>query len=335
MNPSDKKIRNSTVPVDEKPVSTHRAFIYGACAPGWGEIYAGSRLRGILTASLFLICAGWFSLTLFTILQAIVGRMFDNLNGMDPTVLPDLPFISLGVSFLGIYFLWLWAMIAAVDVSLAHRQRAAAKPQASVAWAVSLSWFCPGSGQVYTADRRLGYILFAAYLLGILFSFPAYTQLYQSLSEMTKSGQLSANNPYAIIDLVHGLMARMNYSFGKLSQICVRYFALAATLAALRQGPLAADTRWSAPSATYAAALLGMGWLCPGSGQILQRRLKIGWYLLAGYLGSKLIIGFLLGNDLITVPTADGLAWTPLFVQWAAMLEAPVRMLKGNQGNQE
>jgi hypothetical protein len=86
--------------------------------------------------------------------------------------------------------------------------------------------------------------------------------------------------------------------------------------------------RWTTPSAIYGLALAGLGWLCPGSGQLLQRRGKIGWYLLAGYLGSKLLIGFLLGNDLITVPTADGLAWIPLIVQWGAMFEAPVRMMK-------
>ena len=55
----------------------------------------------------------------------------------------------------------------------------------------------------------------------------------------------------------------------------------------------------------------------------------MGWCLLAGYLGSKLLIGFLLGNGLITVATVDNLAWTPLLVQWAAMIEAPIRMMTG------
>jgi galactitol-specific phosphotransferase system IIC component len=53
--------------------------------------------------------------------------------------------------------------------------------------------------------------------------------------------------------------------------------------------------------------------------------------MLAGYLGSKLLIGFLLGNDLITVPTADGLAWIPLIVQWAAILESLIRMMMGKK----
>jgi len=331
MGPSDGKIDNHRANSDKKQISTHRAFVYGAFAPGVGEIYAGSRMQGILTASLFLICSVWFTLTLFSILSAVVGRVFDSLNGMESLVLPDLPFVTLGVSFLGIYYLWLWAMIAAIDAAVSHRQRYAEPPQASVAWAITMSWFCPGSGQIYTADRRFGYILFAAYLLGILLTIPAYRQLFQDLSEMTNSGQLSPNNPYAVIDMVHGLMARANYSFGKLFQISVRYFALAATIAALRQGPLKTDKRWTTPSAIYGLALVGLGWLCPGSGQLLQRQDKMGWYLLAGYLGSKLLIGFLLGNDFITVPTADGLAWIPLIVQWASMLEAPIWMMKGKE----
>ena len=316
---------------NQKIVSTHRAFVYGAIAPGTGEFYAGSRLRGIITASLFMILTAWFMLTLFTVLQAVVGQVFDGLNGMEPVAQPDLPYVSLGVSFLGIYYLWLWALIAAVDAAASHRQTVAGPPQASVAWAVTMSWFCPGSGQVYTAERRFGYLLFAAYLLGILLTIPAYRQLFQDFSGMLNGGQLSPNNPYAVIDMVHGLMARIDYSFGKLIQISVRCYALAATMAGLRQGPLKTDNRWTTPSAIYGAALVGMGWMCPGSGQLLQGRDKIGWYLLAGYLGSKLLIGFLLGMDLITVSTTDSLAWVSLIVQWAAMLEAPIRMLIGKE----
>jgi hypothetical protein len=268
-------------------------------------------------------------LTLFTVLQAMVGQVFDGLNGIKPGARPDLPFISLGVSFLGIYYLWLWALIAAVDAAVSQRQKSAVPPRAGVVWAVTMSWFCPGSGQVYTAERRFGYLLFAAYLLGILLTIPAHRQLFRDFSGMLNGGQLSPNNPYAVIDAVHGLLARIDNSFGKLVQISVRYYALAATMAALRQGSLNTDIRWTAPSALYGAALVGMGWLCPGSGQLLQGRDKTGWYLLAGYLGGKLLIGFLLGMDLITVSAADSLAWVPVLIQWAAMLEAPIRMMKG------
>jgi len=94
----------------------------------------------------------------------------------------------------------------------------------------------------------------------------------------------------------------------------------------LRQGPLKADTKWTNPSWVYGAALFGLGWLCPGAGQLLQGRHRIGWGLWAAYFASKLLIVILLGGDVIAVATADTLAWLPLIVQWGAMIEAPVAM---------
>ena len=304
--------------------------MYSACAPGYGEFYAGSRLRGAVTAALFIILTAWFMFNLYAILQSVVGGVFDSLNNMDPMVVPDLPLASLVASFLGLYFLWLWAAFAAVDAAVSHRHKHNEQLQASVAWAATMSWFCPGSGQVYTTERRLGYMLFAAYLLGLMLTIPAYRQLIEELSAMTGSGQLSPNNPYAIINAVHELMARLDYSFGNLLQTSVKAFAIAATLAALSHDQLNSETCWTRGSVIYGLALLGLGWLCPGSGQILQQRNRWGWYLLAGYLGSILLIGLLLGNDLVTVSTADSLAWISVIIQWTAMLEAPIRMFKDN-----
>ena len=102
----------------------------------------------------------------------------------------------------------------------------------------------------------------------------------------------------------------------------------AGTLAALRQGVLKDDPRWSEPSVGYAVALFGIGWLCPGAGQILQKRDKTGWLLLVGYVGSKILIGFLLSHTLITVQQADMLAWISLVLQWGVMIEAPLWMVK-------
>jgi len=95
-------------------------------------------------------------------------------------------------------------------------------------------------------------------------------------------------------------------------------------MAALRQGPLKADVKWLQPSMACGIALFGLGWLCPGSGQLLQGRSRIGWAFVAVYVGSKLLIGLLLGRDFITVSTADTLAWLSVLVQWGAMIEAPL-----------
>ena len=163
--------------------------------------------------------------------------------------------------------------------------------------------------------------------MGILLIVPAYIQLFQKLSSLIKSGQLSPGNPYAIIDMIHGLITAVDFSIGNLLQLCVKNFALAGTLAALRQGFLEDDVRWTRPSAGYAAALFGIGWLCPGAGQILQKRDKIGWYLLAVYIGSNVLIGLLLGRSFITVQLADTLAWIGVIIQWGAMFEALIWMM--------
>jgi TM2 domain-containing membrane protein YozV len=311
-----------------QPISVHRAFVYGASAPGLGEFYAGSRMRGLVTAALFIFFIVWFARMLFVVLSAMVSQIFGSLNGIAPFALPDVPFFSLGVNLFGLYFIWLWAMISAVDVATEHRQRNGRPPQASVAWAVAISWFCPGSGQVYTGSRRYGYLLFGAYLLGLLAMVPAYIQLFHSISDLAGSGQLTSNNPFAVIDIVHRLMARVNLGFGKLCQASVKYVAIAGTLVALRQGLLETDIRWSKPSAAYGAALFGLGWLCPGSGQILQKCFTLGWYFLAGYIGSTFLVGFLLHFDFITVPTADLLGWLPVAIKLSAMVAAPLWMLK-------
>jgi hypothetical protein len=328
MTESNNQNNVPTPPPLKAPISVHRAFIYGASAPGWGDIYAGSRLRGYATLFFFIFFAAWFTWTLAQTLRTVVGQIFGSLDGLTPFVMPELPIVAIGISFFGIYFTWLWAMLSAVDVATGQRQQTGYSPQTSVGWAVAISWFCPGGGQIYTHDRRFGFILFGAYLLGLLLIVPAYKQLFQSLSDLAKNGQLPANNPYAIIGIVHELIVRVDYSFGKVFQESVKYFAVAGTMAALRQGPLKADTNWLNPSMAYGTALFGLGWLCPGSGQLLQGRNKIGWGFFAGYFGSKFLISLLLGGDFIPVETADTLAWLSVIVQWGSMIEAPVAMRK-------
>ena len=316
----------TTPPPLMAPVSVHRAFVYSACAPGWGDIYAGSRLRGYATLFFFLFCGAWFTWTLIQLIGSVVGQLFDSLNGVSPFVMPELPVVSLGLSFFGIYFTWLWSLLSAVDVASGRRHQAGYSPQASVGWAVAITWFGPGGGQIYTKDRRFGFILFGGYIVGILLIVPVYKQMFESLFDLAKYGQLSPHNPYAVIDIVHKHIAKVEYSFGKVFRESIKYFAMAGTMAALRQGRLKSDTKWITPSLAYGAALFGLNWLCPGSGQLLQGRNRIGWGFFAGYYGSKFLIVFLLNAGIITVDIADTLAWLPVAVQWGSMIVAPLSM---------
>jgi TM2 domain-containing membrane protein YozV len=318
-----------------KSISAHRAFVYSACAPGLGEFYAGCRLRGAVTAALFICATVWFTWTLFVMLSGVIGRIFDSFYGAAPSVPPDVHFLSAGTSFFALYFIWLWAMIGAVDAAAAHRHRHAELPQASVAWAVATAWFCPGAGHVYAGSRRFGYLLFAAYLLAILAIVPAYMELFHGISRLIGSGELTPNNPYSVIRLVHELVARAEYSFGKFLQASLGYFAIAGAIGALRQRLPETDTCWAKPSAKYGAALAGIGWLCPGAGQLLQKRDTLGWCFFAGYIGSKFLTGFLLRHNFIAVPTADLLDWLSVAIQWGAMAEAPFWMITAGKDEKQ
>jgi len=321
----------ATPPPLKQPVSVHRAVVYSACAPGWGDIYAGSRFKGYATLSVFLICVAWATWTMALTARAVVGQFFDSLEGITPFVMPDLPTVELAISVAGIYFTWLWSIFSAADTATAECQKTGVSAQASVGWAVAMSWFCPGSGLVYADDRRFGFMVFGAYILGSLLIIPAYQQLFSGLHDLVKSGQLSPNNPLAVVGFVHGLIVRLDYSFGKIFQASTKYFAVAATLAALKQGPLSADTKWLTPAPGYGIPLFGLGWLCPGSGQLLQGRNRIGWGFLAGFCGSQFLIVTLLGGGFIGVEMADQLAWLPVIVQWSAMIEASVAMVMGKR----
>jgi hypothetical protein len=314
--------------VNNKSISVHRAFAYGACAPGLGEIYAGSKIRGSLTASLFIFLSACFIWTSIDIVAWILDLFLKTLKGIKPPVLADLPFHYLIVSFLGTYYIWLWAMISSVDLAMERRRKGNEPSQANMVWGVAISWFCPGSGQVYTGFRRLGYMLFVGYLLGILSTLPVYVHIFHHISLLAKKGQLSTNNLYELVDMINGYVAKVNYSFGNLFQMLVKYFAIANTVKALKHRILHADAKWMKSSVTYGAALLGIGWLCPGSGQLLQGRDHTGWYFFVGYVSSVLLTGLALGAHFITAKGADTLSWICVLIQWAAMIEAPFWMIK-------
>ena len=67
----------------------------------------------------------------------------------------------------------------------------------------------------------------------------------------------------------------------------------------------------------------------------LQKRDTIGWWILAAYLGSKFLTGFLLGSNLITVPTAELLDWLSVAIKWGFMAEALFWMIKERKNGKE
>lgn len=325
---SKESIETKKGQANNKSVSVHRAVVYGACAPGSGEIYAGSRIRGSLTAALFIFFLAWFTWTSIDIAADILNRFLAALNGTKGPPLRDLPIHQLIFALVGSYYIWLWAVISSVDLAVEHRRKSNEPSEASIFWGVAISWFCPGSGQVYTDSRRFGYLVFVAYLVGILLTVPPYLRMFQTISLLVKKGQLSASNPYELVDMMNQHLIRVNYSFGNLFQMMFKYVAVASTVTALKHRYLQADTTWMKSSAAYGALLLGMGWLCPGSGQLLQGRDSPGWLFFIAYFGSVLLTGLALGVHFITTGGVDTVSWISVLIQWGAMIEALFWMMR-------
>lgn len=307
-------------------ISAHRAFIYSACAPGAGDVYAGLRLRGYTILAIFLIFSGWFIWILAAWLAAAVDSLFGHMDGMGTPAVPHLPLVSLGAALLILFLIWYGSLLSAVDVAVRQRRRHDRPVQASVAWALAMSWLCPGTGQVYTGQRGFGLILFMGYFLGMVLMVPAYRNLFNGLSDMVSAGQLDTGNIQETVRQLHILLRKVDFSVGTLLQHAVKWYAIANTMEILRQGPLRSDTHWSTRSPGYGLALVGIGWLCPGAGQLIQGRQRAGWLFLAGYITATLAIGLSAGRAVISVPTADRLDWLSVIIQWAAALEAPLAM---------
>lgn len=307
-------------------ISAHRAFIYSACAPGAGHVYAGFRLRGYAILALFIGFSGWLIWILAVWLAAAVDSLFGHVDGMGSPAIPHLPVVSIGAAFLILFLIWYGALLSAVDVAVHQRRRHGRPTQASVAWSLAMSWLCPGTGQVYTGQRGFGLVLFMGYIIGMLLMVSAYRDLFNGLSDIVSAGQLDAGNVQETVRQLHILLRKVDFSVGALLQRAVKWYAIAHTMETLRQGPLRSDSHWLTRSPGYGLALFGIGWLCPGAGQLLQGRHRAGWLFLAGYVTATLAIGLPAGRRVISVPTADHLEWLSFIIQWAAALEALLAM---------
>ncbi len=310
---------------DKNQVSVHRAFIYSAAVPGWGEYYSGSPFLGAIKFILLMLFGVWFFLDLIDVATGYAYYLSGYLKGNAPGKILSIDYLSLGISFIGVYFTWFWAMISSVDVAVKNRQQNNLTPQSSLEWGVFFSWLCPGSGQVYIGFRSFGYILFVIYLIGILLIIPVYTKMGKNLADIMEQGNLSGTDPFAVITIVKGLFAHVNYSFAKLLQIGIKFAAIAKAAKDLRD-------KWTPeePALRY-IILFAIGWLCPGSGQIVQGRDKTGWGLLIVYFGFQLVTVILFVAEMISFEISGTLAWGPILVKWYAMLEAPaVEVFRGD-----
>ena len=310
------------------PFSIHRAFIYSACAPGAGDIYAGKRLKGYVILVLFIVFSSWMIVEFARMTSASVTYLFGSLDTATAPSLPQLSVKSISVAFFGMLLIWYGGLLSAVESAVPQLEERGLPPQTSVAWALGMSWLCPGAGQAYTGQRQLGWVLLSGFIISILLMIPAYKTLFDQLSGLLSAGQLDMGHIEETMHRVHNYLRMVDFSTGSLLKHGVKWYAIAAAMASLREGALQHDTRWSTRAPGYALALVGIGWLCPGAGQLLQGRRQIGWLFLAGYIFLFFIIGLLAKSNVFTIEKAETLAWLHIILQWIAALEAPMAMRK-------
>ncbi len=303
---------------EAKPVSVHRAFVYSAVLPGWGEIHAGSRIRGAVTLVLFLFFTTWFTWTFISLASSAVDFFIDSIEGRGTAALPTLPLQAIIISIAGMYATWLWAMISSVDIAMQNRLSNNAPEQSNTVWGVLFSWLCPGAGQLYTG-ARIGYLLFLSHVIALFFLLPVFADLAEHLKTLFQDGQTSYSDPFAAALLAKELSLKLEFSFATSLLTMVRLTAIALTVHALRR-----RFQFKDRILNYIALFIA-GWICPGSGQIHSDRGRAGWAILCAYIASLFTIWFLLHIGTISLQDAEIAAWAPTLIQWAAMIEAPVK----------
>ncbi len=310
-----------------RPPGVHWAFLYSLGMPGLGEYLLGARVRGILTMALVLGCLAWSCWAL----ADLVNSLFDLRTPSFST------FVQLALSLGCILFIWLWGMLAAVDVAIQRGLRR--ENEYSPFWAVLMSWFCPGTGQLYTGARAFGFGLFACYLVATFFLFPAYKLMLDSLRSMLSSGTLQAS-PVQAVMLIHEVVFRLDYGVAKLSVMTIESVSMLLAAAALQpvwyghfrqakqrrllRGPdgrplSERELPFAQRTEARVLCILALGWLCPGSGQLLLKQRIAGWSLFCLYLFGKIGIGVLLTTHTIGYETAQSWTWIPAITRLVSM----------------
>lgn len=309
-------------------VSVHRAFIYAALAPGFGEWYAGARIRGAAICTVFLAVFIWgcwlLTITIIALMDLALGKPLQ-----DP-----LPLVGLGTSFFLAVALWFWGMAGAVHAAVRTRQQSGAPPQIHPAWGVAMSWLCPGAGQLSLNRLPMGFILLGLYVLVFPTLVPAMAGLRGVLDNAMASAGQFLQRPDLVMHLARDISVHIELSFPSLAQDGIKAAAIALYCATLGPLPGALGSRlamegqrWTASPLARGAGLIVLGWLCPGAPQLLQGREPLGWSLLGTYLVVRATGGVLLVQGVVQANEASRIASLASFVLVASIVEGLVHMI--------
>jgi len=309
-----------------RQVSAHRAVVYAAGIPGWGEMYAGAWLQGALTLAAFLACLAWFARLGWDCVEALGAWDGGSLQ---------LPYRQLGLAMAGMGLAWFWGVFNAARTARLARLRRGMQPQFSPAWAACISWLCPGGGHAYGGRNLFGALFLLLYLAGMALMLPVFREFGQAITDLLSVGSENlVYNPLVVVQQVQTMFFRLENSLPAVFLTVTKMLAIVAAVELLARQREAEEnfvfeekTHWYQSREARAAGLFVLGWFSPGAGQLLLGR-SYGWYFLAGVAGCHLLVSVLLRHNLLDMNVAGALLWVPVLLRLAAMIEAPVRLLQ-------
>lgn len=312
-----------------KTVSAHRAIVYAAGLPGWGEMYARAWWQGALTLLAFLGFLAWFCWLAWQSAQLLAQWTGGGL---------DFPVRELGLAFLGMLCAWFWGIFNAARTAQLARLQEGQTPQCSPAWAALMSWLCPGSGLGYAGRHLFGALFLGLHVCGLALMAPVFGEFGRGVGRLLSPENHSLiQNPIAVVGIVKELFFKLENSLPAVFLAATKMLAitLAVDLVARQRAEQESfifldpenKPRWYESKEVRAMGLFILGWFAPGAGQLLLGR-AYGWYFLSGVAGLQLVVAVLLRHELIGIPLAGGLLWLPGLIRFAAMLEAPIQLLR-------
>ncbi|MFH1138362.1 MAG: hypothetical protein V1816_19995 [Pseudomonadota bacterium] len=313
-------------------VSAHRAFFYAAAVPGWGDYYSGNKARGAGTFIVFVGLTAWLTQLGLLAARLLIDYASSYLveGGPADWNLVELPTFQLGLALSGLYAAWLWGIFSGVGSAVGARRDSSAPPQVSAAWSAAMSWLCPGSGQAYTGRSGLGAVFLLGYLGGLALLFPAYEDLLERALSLVRAGDVGDGGLEALTPQLSVILYHLDLSPAKLIQLFVGGLALADAMSALSPEWARDDGTWASHPAARTAGLFILGWLGPGTGQILQGRGLVGWSILGAWLGSFALCSLMFRGGAITAPEVATWFKVSDWIMYGAMLEAPVVLVLRN-----
>lgn len=292
-----------------------RAFVFSVLAPGLGEYYAGKRLWGVTMLALFLLALTWSTWNGVSLILA--AR-----QGLSPDQAFLLPGPSLRFTAFATEALWLVSIFSALWLTTAGISRFAGKRPGDLGWGATMSWLCPGSGNLAFGAGQQAWALLLLALAGAWFSLEVYGHWGRDVLELVRQSVAQGLDLRQALKEYESPARAMRLHWAKAFKDVLAAVAVALTVKAAlaRKAPESDgnDSPWY-----RAVVLMALGWFSPGAGQAVRGERILAWVVLAGYALLRFMAA-LLDQGLAGGPQAVYVYTAAEILRWTAVLEGAV-----------